>query len=227
MLNAATQSITSTAIFPLNFEASRTSVEANALTCNAVQAPVDGTDHNTMAQPSNTLRLSQIDPDFYNRSPRIDLPQALTMVQRYRWQRHTGGQESTVRYLWPNELPRYQLHIHKGKFYDNDNKLLNTWANNWFLRRYFIFVLSRQGELYAASSLLNPRFRHSSFLRGLSVAAAGKLVVKNGEIKELEGESGHYRPTAAHIKQCAQFFAQEGVDMTKVKVTVLRRPVLF
>ncbi len=75
------------------------------------------------------------------------------------------------------------------------------------------FVIGLDQQVYIASgSVPRPRFfRHSSFFAGEPVLFAGHIQIQpNGEISLLSRNSGHYRPSRAHLLWAMDFFSAAG-----------------
>jgi len=72
-----------------------------------------------------------------------------------------------------------------------------------------IFVMSKTGDLYAAKQHKRCEFHHSSFLQGMSVAAAGELVVDDGVLSTITNQSGHYRPPYNLVEQVFEELADD------------------
>ena len=68
-----------------------------------------------------------------------------------------------------------------------------------------IFVFDCLNKMYLGSepAVLN----HSQFLGGASVLLAGEVFVKDGVIKVMNNRSGHYQPTAGHLRNARDFLA--------------------
>lgn len=62
-------------------------------------------------------------------------------------------------------------------------------------------------------------FQHSSFLYGSTVASAGLLKAKRGQLTSLSPLSGHYRAGTKHFKAFCQTLRDKGVDMSSVNIS--------
>lgn len=124
-----------------------------------------------------------------------------------------------ITYLNDIQRKNYLLRIDKnGKFF-----YANRSPNE--VEVYGKFVMDGKGDIYFASYqelgtcklekgfLLN----HASFLAGGPVAMAGILTFKEGKIKEVINNSGHYRPPKEFFNQFLKELSEKGV---KYKFTV-------
>jgi hypothetical protein len=78
----------------------------------------------------------------------------------------------------------------------NNNNAPNDSTNKQgnYVVRDVIWVMDKDGNFYSHVSKLG-RIHHSSFLAGEGIGAGGDWKIKNGEITEISGQSGHYKPT--------------------------------
>lgn len=131
---------------------------------------------------------------------------------------------SSVTYLDDAGRQAYKLTVKDGKLYDANGKLFDTaacsTAHSGCGRA--IFVMDRQGNVYASTVQEVGKFHHSSFLAGQPVAGAGELVVENGVVKLISNKSGHYRPTAEMNEQVLKTLEAQGIDVSKVDLDVWR-----
>lgn len=106
------------------------------------------------------------------------------------------------------------LTIRDGKFYDAKGKLYDTANSDSFFRGdgTAIYVMDENGNFYAESQVVE-RFHHSSFLAGKPVAGAGELEVTKGELKYINCQSGHYRPTSEMLQQTINELRVKGLRM--------------
>jgi hypothetical protein len=83
------------------------------------------------------------------------------------------------------------------------------------------YVLSTNGDLYAGihapGTFLecmgkNPFF-HSSYMGGGDVLCGGRIFVKEGVLVGIDNSSGHYQPTADHLRQCIRELERQGVSL--------------
>jgi len=76
----------------------------------------------------------------------------------------------------------------------------------------YIFVVDYKHRMY-----IHPKkkghFHHSSFLGGKAAIAAGGVVVKDGKLLVVNGNSGHYKPSAVMLEKTFKHFEKEsGLD---------------
>lgn len=84
----------------------------------------------------------------------------------------------------------------------------NTW----------IFVADTSFRLYVGIKN-SGAFQHSSFLQGSRISAAGLIKIKHGRLSSLSPLSGHYRPPASNFRAFLHSLKEEGVDMSRVRVS--------
>lgn len=85
-----------------------------------------------------------------------------------------------------------------------------------------IFVMDRNGDLYASSYQEKGIFHHSSFLGGEPVAAAGELGVKDGKVHLISNQSGHYKPPEESVGQFMRhLFKREGAELDLPNLDVM------
>lgn len=74
-----------------------------------------------------------------------------------------------------------------------------------------IFVMDREGHFYATTEQVPNVFNHLSFLAGRAVAAAGEMLARRGELREMNNRSGHYVPGQEFHYQALHALATHGV----------------
>lgn len=122
-----------------------------------------------------------------------------------------------VRYLrTESERKKYRIHIVDGRMVNRDGRLLCP-----FVRCKGIFVMTGEGEIYFRplglfGGLIEVvpfirLFKHSSFLAGGKVAAAGYLAVQNGVVDYFDNGSGHYQLSAEQNLTFLSFLLKSGV----------------
>ena len=115
---------------------------------------------------------------------------------------YLNGEPSAVRYLDDAEREQHRLfgHAEGNLRRASDNELFDTssantvWGGEGGGRA--IFVMDRDGNLYASNYQARGDFHHSSLLAGGEVAGAGEIRVDNGRIVDMTDKSGHYQPAA-------------------------------
>ncbi len=82
-----------------------------------------------------------------------------------------------------------------------------------------LFVLTRDLKLQVSGRAypsLDGDFKHTSFLSGAAVLAAGTLRCENGKLKWISAKSGHYQPTSRHMLTLLEFLRAKQIDLRKV-----------
>ncbi|OAY83042.1 IQ domain-containing protein IQM1 [Ananas comosus] len=127
-------------------------------------------------------------------------------------------QQQCIKYLGPKEREAYEVIVENGNLvYKQSGVLVNTdEGSKW------IFVLSASKALYVGQKKKGS-FQHSSFLAGGAITAAGRLVVKDGNLKAVWPYSGHYLPTEENFQEFIKFLRDNNVDFTGVKRCPLDR----
>ncbi|ACU53505.1 hypothetical protein Afer_0544 [Acidimicrobium ferrooxidans DSM 10331] len=118
----------------------------------------------------------------------------------------------------PNERYQYELHFGSTITRGTSTTPYDTTAErSQFLGSgYAIYVMDQQGKFYAGNQKVG-LFHHSSLIGGGQVAGAGELQVKNGELKFLSNESGHYRPGIEQCLQVLEELRSQRIDLSKVE----------
>ncbi|HEX8377664.1 MAG TPA: hypothetical protein VF602_07585 [Pedobacter sp.] len=145
-----------------------------------------------------------------------------SMLKKYSGEATGSGwcAPSAVRYLDELERAQFELAIVDGKFYSAEGMLFDTTITKTiFSNQRAIFVMSKEGRIYASTSHIPKKFHHSSFLAGEAVASAGELKVINGVLVEVTRKSGHYRPTPALNNQFVKHLETLGIDIKSIKIS--------
>jgi len=139
------------------------------------------------------------------------------------------GSEGVVRYLTPEESAARRLTIGSdGKLYDASGKLFDTSrisAHNASPGRA-IFVMDQHGNIYTSlgHEARPSHFHHSSLLAGHDVAMAGEIEVRNGQLKFINNQSGHYQPPNNLLTQAETHLKAQGLDFSQATVEQSRFP---
>ncbi|MFG1648614.1 hypothetical protein ACGFIE_01710 [Micromonospora sp. NPDC049275] len=144
-------------------------------------------------------------------------PNTKAMLDKYRNEHLPGGHFPTaVRRLSPEELEQHRV------FFDGDGVLRSARNGEPFdsssAQTVFsgndqaIFVMDRNGNLYASNYQRVGDFHHSTLGNGNPVAAAGELVVKDGRVQYATARSGHYQPDPSHMANLDAEFKRNGVN---------------
>jgi len=129
-----------------------------------------------------------------------------------------GGSDPTLRYLDEMQREAFRVHAEGGRVLYNDATVLDTKNGSASLsgrKGIYIYVCSAlTRQIYTFDSQLHV-MHHSSFLKGQAVLAAGTWLVEQGEVMEVDGESGHYKPTTANLRTfatvCSRFWSRRTV----------------
>ncbi|CAB3765131.1 hypothetical protein [Paraburkholderia humisilvae] len=119
-----------------------------------------------------------------------------------------AGEENAVEYFSSRQRDRHEIKIQDGVMLQKtrDGRWIPMDTNG----RHAIFVMNGQGTVYAGDQDFVPK--HSSFLAGGPVAAAGTLSVKNGQPQRVTDQSGHYMPPREHSSQFERELRDKGVS---------------
>ena len=102
------------------------------------------------------------------------------------------------------------------KMYDTD-AYMDAIENNMSL-----YVMDTFGRLYVSGKETQPGFekslKHSSFLAGATVLAAGTIRFKQGKLVCISGKSGHYKPKVRQMLNVLERLRAVQVDLTHVTV---------
>lgn len=127
---------------------------------------------------------------------------------------------SRVNYLNEEQRQAYRLTVRDGRLVDASGVPFDTrvGVSLWEGTGRAIFVMDTDGTLYASNTHVRGQFHHSSFLAGAPVAAAGELVVIDGELQLLTDSSGHYQPERGHTLQAISRLRSLGIVLAPDRV---------
>ncbi|MDK3022024.1 hypothetical protein QO239_05320 [Cupriavidus taiwanensis] len=115
-----------------------------------------------------------------------------------------------VNYLSKNERMRYMAIVgNGGLLYDVNDQPITTDAV-----RVTAYAMDKYGSLFIKDAEpLNDAmfFNHSSFNAGNDVICAGTLIIRNGSLRVIDNNSGHYKPTRENLHNCLSVLASEGL----------------
>ena len=131
----------------------------------------------------------------------------------------------TINLLSEQELKKYRVLIKNGKFYSVDGKLITTTEHSinpyYFKNQKFItavnfkkepiFIIDVNQHVFLTYSDENNA--HVTLSHYLPLIGSGKLYLRNGEVKKISFESGHYLPKMEHFIQTIRFFEDNGVHL--------------
>jgi hypothetical protein len=128
---------------------------------------------------------------------------------------------SPVKYLSDSERGVYQLTIRDGKLYDSNGNLFDTSTGSSVHSPddpRAIWVMDKDGNLYASNYQAVGEFHHSSFLSGGDVAGAGEFKVVDGQLQLITDASGHYLPTRAMTEQVVAYLRAHGIPVNESQI---------
>ena len=64
---------------------------------------------------------------------------------------------------------------------------------------------------------------HSTALAGAPVAGAGRMTVTNGQVTEINDESGHYKPEGEYLWQTVSWLHAQGMPVADIEVTMIAK----
>lgn len=144
-----------------------------------------------------------------------------------------------VYYMTDAARRQFKLHFAKGRAhtmvsvgdqmapvpYDTDNEAAHSQMAGANILEFGAapFVMGSQGNIYiTGQDLMKGDFKHTSFMAGENVLAAGTMRCENGKIKWISAKSGHYQPTARHMVTLFERLRAHQVDLSKVKFYRIR-----
>ncbi len=123
-------------------------------------------------------------------------------------------------YMDPAEREQYRIVVVDGKLHTSSGLRYDTRGDSSLSFREAhtaMYVVDERGNMYSSKGD-RPGMKHSSFLAGEPVAAAGMIEVHDGEVVYVDGKSGHYRPDAPYVRQFTDLLGHQGVDMSGTHV---------
>lgn len=162
------------------------------------------------------------DPEFGVEKYRSSPPFVTTsMRDKYEGENKLGNRiwnGEAVKYYDERGRQKFLLTVREGKIYDATGRLFNTTGLGRRHDGHVIFVMDRDGRIFA-SKYDNPgEFHHSSLVAGEPVAAAGTIHVKNGVLQGMRDASGHYKPRRSFTLQAIHYLRSLGVDIKPEQV---------
>ncbi len=138
----------------------------------------------------------------------------------------------TLKYFSDSERKTTLLHFVNGRacrfrggnvldeiYYDTDEE---AWSQNQINNLEFDsapFVLSTGGDIYVTGAELERGIglKHTSFMAGASVLAAGTIRCEDGFIKFITSKSGHYQPKIQNMLILFEHLRAYGVDLNPIE----------
>ena len=130
--------------------------------------------------------------------------------------------DKRIYYLNEAEREQFKVNISKdGTLRWSNGSRISTRSRNYGHSGMGIFVMDNEGNIYLHVDYKNQYngegyIRHSSFLSGLPISAAGELLIENGILKTVTRKSGHYTPSKSINNQLLHHLENEGVDLSEV-----------
>lgn len=84
-----------------------------------------------------------------------------------------------------------------------------------------IFVMDEYGNVYASSQHAVGQFHHSSLAGGRPVAAAGELEVRDGVLRLVTDQSGHYQPAREFTLRAVDHLRQAGIRIQDRQIRMI------
>ncbi|MBW8310315.1 MAG: hypothetical protein K0M45_11905 [Candidatus Paracaedibacteraceae bacterium] len=105
------------------------------------------------------------------------------------------------------ELEDATYTLDAGIFYNKKNEKANLNSDN----QEYIYIITLEKKILIVKA--SETVRHISLSLGFPVLAAGALKLMEGKIIYIDGESGHYQPTAFHIWQAIELLRKLNVNL--------------
>lgn len=135
------------------------------------------------------------------------------------------GPARRVPYFSAAERTAYEVTVHEGRLYWRGQLLSTEHPVAGTAKATFIFVMAKDGTLYAApNGGTAQNIHHSSFLAGHPAAAAGTFVVVDGVVQKITNKSGHYGHRAGKMRQVLTELERRGVATDHIDTSFKKRP---
>lgn len=158
----------------------------------------------------------------YLKKTKFPIYKTIKVVKKYIGEEtgHGWCAPKAVKYLDEIERLDYEIAIIDGKLYTKNGKLFDTTfaGEGRIITQKAIFVMDKEGRIFATNAPERYYFHHSSFLAGGEVAAAGEIKVSKGIVEFVSKQSGHYQPSAKYMKQFMKQLEVNGTDVNKIIV---------
>ena len=112
-----------------------------------------------------------------------------------------------IKYFSNEERQDFKINVKTGLLYHSSGQLLTT-DNN----KEYLFVLTKDNELYGCYS--RNGIKHTSLSQGDIIKCGGAFGAKNGRLLWINLDSGHYFPTLKHLKNLADYFEQNDINVS-------------
>ncbi|WP_405136719.1 hypothetical protein [Nocardia sp. NBC_01388] len=191
-------------------------------TVRELDLPQSGESTTGLDTPTVRLRGTSAAPD--TPTLRISKTYDTTEMKNAGTEYLSRGWQPGVRYYGPIERQQFALTVREGRLYDARGVPFDTATavSHWGGEGRAIFVMDRRGRIYASNEH-GATLKHSSFLAGDPVAAAGELTVAEGRITLISDNSGHYRPPRRYTFQLIDRLKRQGIDVDDIAVEMRAR----
>lgn len=165
------------------------------------------------------LWLEMLDPahrelDFYKHQWLKD--KSTEPFFTYLEKQNISHREPYINFVLDNELDSHKAQINNGLLHLGANAL--TSPDILDRHNETLFIINENTDIIVGIS--SPTKRHVSLSRGAPVLGGGLLVVKNGQIQEVKGNSGHYLFYTSHMLQTLEILKQKGIQLNDdIKIT--------
>lgn len=143
--------------------------------------------------------VEEVDPMDPGSMAKTDLPRAVLFLNK---------EERTKRLIL----------VRGGLLWEGFDRKLETGTPRFSIA----FVIDQYGNLYASNENFDNSlsFNHSTFNAGKDVLCAGTIKANDGQLRGLQNNSGHYKPTRDHLHNAILLLNDQGVDVSRCKVIV-------
>ena len=162
------------------------------------------------SEPQQQTRYTKLQNCFWNL--RNGTPVSLAKMER--------DKKVGILYLNPEQRKDYELQIKAGHFSYREGTELNA-------THHLLFGLDKNGEFYGKlgfewKNYGRGYFGHGSFLAGGYLKASGELLIKDGKLRYITSNSGHYLPTNRHMRIALYNLHRQGVDLSGVTLVLYK-----
>lgn len=156
-----------------------------------------------LKEAQNTLRIRSATerPMIASADAVVTLPPQKPPVSL--WAMLPAGLQAVAYEMREEERNKWRIQFRTGFWRNNRNKPASTLGMEVLGEienetDYVLFVASARGEIFIHNGS-DVDFFHSSFLAGASVLAAGTILIRDGKIRVITPNSGHYKPDPVNM----------------------------
>lgn len=123
---------------------------------------------------------------------------------------------------------QYRVYVDGGLLKQPDKKdalqpfSTESYKTNFAGDGWAIFVISKDGNLYANNHDDQAGWFHAAFMGGKPVIAAGEIYVRNGQLFGITPKSGHYKPTANDIVNGLNALSDAGLQLDSAQAMAFK-----